>query len=113
MKYEYSAYVTGVYDGDSITVDIDLGFGVVLKKQKLRLLNIDTPEMRGIEKHKGTIVRDWVRDKILNENIVVRTHKDKKGKYGRWLAEVYYQDDKGVQQCLNDELIDQGYYRKY
>ena len=45
--YEYRAFVRKVYDGDTITVDIDLGFEVMLKNQKLRLYGINTPEVRG------------------------------------------------------------------
>lgn len=47
MLYHYAAQVVSVYDGDTITVDIDLGLEVWLKGQKIRLLNIDTPEVRG------------------------------------------------------------------
>ena len=47
--YEYRATVISVYDGDTITVDIDLGFGIVLRKQKLRLYGLNTPEVRGAE----------------------------------------------------------------
>ena len=54
--YEYCAKVVSVYDGDTITVDIDLGFGIVLKKQKLRLLGINTPEVRGAEKILGILI---------------------------------------------------------
>jgi len=39
--YTYEALVTGVYDGDTITVDMDLGFGVAFRKQKIRLANIN------------------------------------------------------------------------
>ena len=45
--YFYKANVTSVYDGDTITADIDLGLGVFIKKQKLRLSRIDAPELRG------------------------------------------------------------------
>jgi len=48
--YYYRARVTKVYDGDTITVDIDLGFHVGLKSEKIRLYRIDTPEVRGPER---------------------------------------------------------------
>jgi len=41
IMYTYEALVTGVYDGDTITVDMDLGFGVAFRKQKIRLANIN------------------------------------------------------------------------
>lgn len=58
--YFYKAVVRDVYDGDSCTVDIDLGFGIWMKGQKLRLMGIDTPELRGSEREEGLKVRDYV-----------------------------------------------------
>jgi len=87
--FVYKAYVEKVYDGDTITCTIDCGFGITIKKQKIRLLNIDCPEVRGSEKEKGIIVRDKLREKILNKNIIIKTMKDKKGKYGRYLGTIY------------------------
>jgi len=50
--YHYKAHITKVYDGDTVTADIHLGFNMVMRKQKLRLLGIDTPEIRGEERLK-------------------------------------------------------------
>jgi micrococcal nuclease len=102
--YEYRALVTKVYDGDTITVDIDLGFGVCLKGQKIRLADINTPEIRGSEREEGLKTRDALRDKILNKWITIKTCKDKKGKYGRWLGEIWIDDV-----CMNEWLITEGY----
>ena len=101
--YNYRGLVVKVYDGDTITVDVELGFHVSLKAEKFRLYRINTPEVRGEEKEKGIISRDWLREKILGKEVVIKTHKDKKGKYGRWLADVWLDDV-----CLNDELVEQG-----
>lgn len=87
--YQYLADVIKVYDGDTITVDIDLGFGVMLKKQKIRLLGINTPEIRGEERPEGLISRDRLSELILNKRILIITKKDSTGKYGRWLADIY------------------------
>lgn len=87
--YHYKAIVTGVYDGDSITVDIDLGLGVWFRGQKIRLSDINSPEVRGDEREAGLISRDWLRAKILNKEVIIETIKDKKGKYGRWLGEIW------------------------
>ena len=92
--YEYRAFVRKVYDGDTVTVDIDLGFDVVLKGQKIRLLKINAPEVRGKERPEGLKSRDALRKKIGNKWIKIKTQKDKKGKYGRWLGEL----------CLPDHL---------
>ncbi len=87
--FEYRAKVTAVYDADTITVDIDLGFHAWQKKMKLRFYGIDAPEMRGKERPDGLKARDWLRQRILGNEVTIITHKDKQGKYGRWLAEVY------------------------
>ncbi len=101
--YHYKGFVTKVYDGDTITVDVDLGFNVSLKKEKFRLSRINAPEVRGDEKEKGYISRDWLRERVLNKEIILVTNKDKKGKYGRWLTDVWID---GV--CVNDELVEKG-----
>ncbi len=106
--YEYKATVVKVYDGDTITVDFDLGFGIVLKKQTIRLLGINTPEVRGKEKASGIISRDALRQRILGKQVVIKTSKDKKGKYGRWLGEVFMADEN-----INKWLISEGYAKEY
>jgi micrococcal nuclease len=106
--YEYKAMITKVYDGDTITADIDLGFGIVTKKQKIRLLGINTPEVRGSEKPQGIISRDALRQRILGKEVIIKTSKDKKGKYGRWLGEVFVEDEN-----INQWLITEGYAKEY
>ena len=104
--YEYEAIVTQVYDGDTITVDIDLGFDVILKKQKIRLLGIDTPEVRGPERANGLISRDALRGRILDKQVIIKT--EKRGKYGRWLGIIYIKDTN-----INQWLINEGYAKEY
>ena len=88
--YQYKAIVTKIYDGDTITIDIDLGFGIWKKKQSIRLSGIDAPEIRGKEREDGLIVRDTLRKWIpLGSEVLIVTEKDRTGKYGRYLAEVY------------------------
>ena len=106
--YEYKAFVRKVYDGDTVTVDIDLGFGVVLKSQKIRLLEINAPEVRGEQRPLGIKSRDALREKIGNKWVIIKTKKDKKGKYGRWLANIYLED-----QCVNTWLIKEGLAEAY
>lgn len=105
--YIYYATITGVYDGDSCTAQIDLGFSVNMT-MKLRLLYIDTPELRGDELEDGRKVRDIVRDMILDKDVIIRTKKDSKGKYGRYLAEIFVD---GLN--LNTWLLDNGYAKPY
>jgi micrococcal nuclease len=106
--YEYKATVTKVYDGDTITVDFDLGFGILIRKQKIRLLGINTPEVRGPEKPQGIISRNALRQRILGKVVTIKTSKDKKGKYGRWLGEVFMDEEN-----INQWLISEGYAKEY
>ena len=106
--YEYRAFVRKVYDGDTVTVDIDLGFDVVLKAQKIRLTRINAPEVRGQERSEGLVSRDALRKKVLDRWITIKTKKDKKGKFGRWLGELWIDD-----MCVNDWLLTEGYAEVY
>jgi len=108
--YHYKAIVTSVYDGDTITVDIDLGMGVWLKGQKIRLLGVNTPEIRGEERDVGILAQQFVRNAILHKEVILETIKDSKGKYGRWLANVYPPD---YSMSLNDVLLLEGHATEY
>jgi len=110
--YVYRAHVAEVYDGDTITVDIDLGFGIWMKDQTIRLYGIDTPELRKEEREQGLKVRNYVRDLILGKDVVIESYKGKKGKYGRWLAVVFYDTNSG-QKNLNQELLEKGLAKPY
>jgi len=102
--YEYRAYVRKVYDGDTITVDIDLGFDIIIHGQKIRLLRINAPEVRGKERPEGLKSRDALRGKIGSKWIKLKTQQDKKGKYGRWLGEIWLEGE-----CVNDWLLAEGH----
>ena len=106
--YEYSAKVKKVYDGDTITVDFDLGFGIILRKQKIRLVGINAPEVRGEQREDGLKTRDELRKRILGKTVTIKTSKDKKGKYGRWLGEVFVKDEN-----INQGLLNEGLASKY
>jgi len=108
--YEYRAFVRKVYDGDTITCDIDLGFNMIMRNQKLRLVGINTPEVRGESRPEGLKVRDIVRARISNKWVVIKTHKDKKGKYGRWLGEIY---ESNTEESLNQWLLNEGHAVEY
>lgn len=107
------ATVTDVYDGDTVTADIELGYGIILKDQKLRLYGINTPEVRGSEKVDGLVTRDVVRDLILHKRVVLDPHNFQKGKYGRWLATIWYKPDSDGTTWinLNAWLIKSGFGR--
>tara|TARA_B110000858_G_C17719961_1_gene434779 strand:+ start:748 stop:1173 length:426 start_codon:yes stop_codon:yes gene_type:complete len=87
--YEYRVKIVKVVDGDTVDVDIDLGFGTWLKKQRVRLYGIDTPESRTRdleEKKFGLMAKKFLKEKLSN-GAILKTHKDGKGKFGRILGE--------------------------
>lgn len=103
--YFYNAIVSNIYDGDTIRANIDLGFDTWIFDQKLRLYGIDTPEIRGEERPLGLLARDFVSERIpVGTEIQVMTQKDATGKYGRYLATIFFDSGRN----LNEELIASG-----
>ena len=92
--YEYRATVLKVVDGDTVDVDIDLGFGVVLTDERVRIMGIDTPESRTRDKVEdlfGEAAKARVKE-LLGEKVILRTEinkngEDMKGKFGRILGD--------------------------
>ncbi len=113
--YHYKAKVTDVYDGDTITVEIDLGLHTFIKGEKIRLHRINAPEVKGVEKEKGIKSRDFLRRKILGKEILLETIKDKDEKYGRYLGEIFLEAKKDQFININDLLVEKGFaeYKKY
>lgn len=117
MPYEYKAKFKKVIDGDTIVVDIDLGFSIILSDQYIRLIGIDTPESRSkdkIEKTFGIISKKAVEDFMKNsdqENLIIQTIfcDDNGDKFGRILGKVYNSN----KVCLNDWLISNNYAIQY
>ncbi len=112
--FHYTAHVQSVYDGDTCRVDIDLGLGIWIRNEKLRLVRINAPEMTGPDKALGTASRDFLRGLIDGREIIIETVKDRRGKYGRYLAEIWM-GQKGVWINVNDALVTAGHavYRDY
>ena len=88
--YEYRAIIVGVVDGDTVDIDVDLGFNVWLHDQRVRLYGIDAPESRTSdpqEKVFGFLAKDRVCELLpVGSECLISTHKDR-GKYGRLLAD--------------------------
>lgn len=103
--YRYNVEVTRVVDGDTVDVDIDLGFGMVYKKQRVRMMGIDTPESRTRnleEKYYGKLSKAHLQ-KILSEgNIQLLSHD--KGKFGRILGELFIGESV---YSINQQMIDE------
>lgn len=113
--YYYVANVTAVYDGDTITVDLDLGLGVWRHGQAIRLWKVNTPEVKGADHERGVAVREFVRKLVLNKTVLLRTMLDKRGedrneKFGRLLGEVLVpgEDETAEPINLNELLLAQG-----
>lgn len=97
--YEYKAKVIKVVDGDTVDVDIDLGFGIWMMDERVRLIGIDTPESRTRDKEekKFGLASKARLKQLLKGDIVLKTQvnkngEDMKGKFGRILGDfsVYY-----------------------
>lgn len=112
--YYYRAQIVSVYDGDTCRADIDLGLGIWVRNEKLRLLRINAPELRGEEKIAGKASRDFLREQILGKEVFIQSHKDKRGKYGRYLAEIWL-EEAGSWVNINDRLVEAGHaiYKTY
>jgi len=116
MPFEYHAKVNKVIDGDTINVDLDLGFNIVLSNQSVRLLGIDTPESRTsdkIEKVFGTLSKNKVKefiDKCESHIILQTVLSDSEEKFGRLLGKIINPKDNTV---LNDWLITSHYAVAY
>jgi endonuclease YncB( thermonuclease family) len=108
--YKYRAHYVSNYDGDTIRFDIDLGFGILAKKQIFRLLGVNCPEIQGENAMKGKLARDYVETVLSTAaEIIVQSERDRKEKYGRWLATVYYREaGSELFTLLNQELVLKG-----
>ena len=88
--YEYAVTIKRVVDGDTVDVDIDLGFGVVLANERVRIMGIDTPESRTrdlVEKKFGLAAKQKLKE-ILGKKAILKCEKyDAKGKFGRILGD--------------------------
>lgn len=112
--YHYRAEVASVYDGDTIRADIDLGLEVWIRNTPLRLYGINTPEIRGAEKQAGYKARDRLKELLADRDLIVKTYRDKKGKYGRWLATLLVKGKgkwcpEGVWCDANKQLVIEGH----
>ena len=108
--YEYRCKIVRVVDGDTVDVDIDLGFGVWLHKERVRLHGIDTPESRTRdleEKKYGLLAKQMIKNFMpVGSMQTLVTTKDKAGKFGRILGKfVIYDKKTDAQMTINDWMI--------
>jgi len=112
--YQYKAVIKKVIDGDTVDVDIDLGFNVWLNNQRIRLYGIDTPESRTsdkVEKVFGNLAKSKILEFCpVGANIILQTKTDdSRGKYGRILGELV--TNEGVN--VNEYMIANNYAVAY
>ena len=118
--YEYSCRIVRVVDGDTVDIDIDLGFDVWLKKQRIRLYGVDTPESRSRdleEKKYGLAAKAFVEKHLpVGSTQPLRTKLDGRGKFGRILGEFVLTtqwEGKDIPTTINEQLVRQRYGVKY
>ena len=121
--YEYKATILRVIDGDTVDVDIDLGFGVWLKNERVRIMGIDTSESRTRDKEEkkfGLLAKERLKELLPEgKSSVLRTQIDKdgedaKGKFGRILGDfVYGHGHNGRFTMVTDILIKEGHAVAY
>ena len=113
--YTYKAECVRVIDGDTCEISVDLGFNIFVK-EKIRIMGINTAEIYGVKKgseeyNKGLKSKQRLEELIVDKDLIIKTHRDKKGKYGRYLAEVYVEDE-SVGEILIKEGLAEPYPKK-
>tara|TARA_R110000744_G_scaffold347649_1_gene453190 strand:- start:424 stop:888 length:465 start_codon:yes stop_codon:yes gene_type:complete len=107
--YEYRAKINRVVDGDTVDVDIELGFGIVLSDERVRIMGIDTPESRTsdkVEKLFGKAAKAKMQE-LLGEVAILKTQiardgEDMKGKFGRILGDFILEDGRRVTEVMQE-----------
>ena len=114
--YEYKCKILRVVDGDTVDVDIDLGFGVWLHDERVRIMGIDTPESRtsdDVEKLFGLAAKNRLCELMEKDAKLITTEnkdgEDMKGKFGRILGDFLTADGRRV----TDILIEEGHCVAY
>ena len=111
--WTYRCKLKKVIDGDTVDVDIDLGFGIWQMNERVRIMGIDTPESRTRnkeEKVRGLLSKAYLKDAIKKaKKLTIKTHKGSEtGKFGRILGEVFAD---GIN--LNLKMCTEGYAVQY
>lgn len=117
---EYDVTVIKVVDGDTVDVDIDLGFGITLRDERVRIMGIDTPESRTSDKVEdlfGEAAKARVKELMHDGGKLITTEdkngEDMKGKFGRILGDFYVERYEGKREKLTDILIEEGHAVAY
>jgi len=107
---EYDVRLLKAVDGDTVDVDIDLGFGMWLKDERVRIMGIDTPESRTsdkVEKLFGRAAKARLKELLVAGGVLVTTEdkkgEDMKGKFGRILGDFKTPDGRLVTEVMIEE----------
>ena len=120
QQNEYDVILLDCVDGDTVDVDIDLGFGVWLKDERVRIMGIDTPESRTrdkVEKVFGTAAKNRLKELLADGGKLITTEnkhgEDMKGKFGRILGDFYVERYEGERERVTDIMIQEGHCVAY
>jgi len=120
QKNEYDVILLKCVDGDTVDVDIDLGFGVWLKDERVRIMGIDTPESRTsdkVEKLFGTAAKNRLKELLEHGGKLITTEdksgEDMKGKFGRILGDFWVERYEGKREKVTDIMIEEGHCVAY
>jgi micrococcal nuclease len=121
QQNEYDVTIIKVVDGDTVDVDIDLGFGICLKDERVRIMGIDTPESRTRDKIEdlfGEAAKARLKELLTDGEAKLITTEDKhgedmKGKFGRILGDFYVERFEGKREKVTDVLIEEGHAVAY
>ena len=114
--YHYKAELVRIVDGGTLDLSIDLGMGIY-HRARVRLAGINTPETYGVKRDSEEYAAGMRATKhveksfALADSFTIKTQKDKKGKYGRYIAEIWLSMN-GKEWSLNESLVEQGYAQK-
>ena len=114
--YIYNYKVTRVVDGDTVDGIVDLGFDVSVKL-RVRLADVDTPEIfrpkSEAERTLGLKATKFVEEQILNKTVILKTIRNKKGKYGRYIGYIYQnlEDSKSLSDLLVEKKLTKEYVK--
>jgi endonuclease YncB( thermonuclease family) len=112
--YEYKATVKRIIDGDSLILDIDLGFYMFMNETKIRLYGLDTPEMTSEDpllRLQGVLATRYLFDNLqIGDKVIIKTVLDKREKYGRLLATIITNDGLNINEGLIQNKLAVSYH---
>lgn len=112
--HEYRCVITKVVDGDTVDIDIDLGFGVWLRKQRVRMYGIDTPESRtrDLEEKKYGLAAKQFLTNMLDDSGGIKLKSHGKGKFGRILGELW-RTTNYADKSINEYMVEKHHAAPY